>query len=150
MLLHLGPNVITFRTLLHLGQLLHLGLQQAPSKSKCKIILSRDKRLSKRASVGRFFLQVPWPDLLSPDLSCELKLRTLTDIINLGLNTIMPERSTKVHETDRPWLSVRLKQLIARRQKAFASGNQYLFKILRNKVNRERKRCPMLGSYSYC
>ena len=29
MLLHLGPNVITFRTLLHLGQLLHLGLQQA-------------------------------------------------------------------------------------------------------------------------
>ena len=91
--------------------------------------------------MGRFFLQVPWPDLLSPELSCELKLRTLTDIINLGLNTIMPERSTKVHETDRPWLSVRLKQLIARRQKAFASGNQYLFKILRNKVNRERKRC---------
>ena len=28
-LLHLGPNVITFRTLLHLGQLLHLGLQHA-------------------------------------------------------------------------------------------------------------------------
>ena len=27
-LLHLGPNVITSRTLLHLGQLLHLGLQQ--------------------------------------------------------------------------------------------------------------------------
>ena len=26
-LLHLGPNVITFRTLLHLGQLLHIGLQ---------------------------------------------------------------------------------------------------------------------------
>ena len=25
-LLHLGPNVITFRTLLHLGKLLHLGL----------------------------------------------------------------------------------------------------------------------------
>ena len=24
--LHLGPNVMTFRTLLHLGQLLHLGL----------------------------------------------------------------------------------------------------------------------------
>ena len=105
------------------------GIREAPYKSKCKIILSRDKRLSKRASVGRFFLQVPWPDLLSPELSCELKLRTLTDIINFGLNTIMPERSTKVHETDRPWLSVWLKQLIAHRQKAFASGNQYLFKI---------------------
>ena len=72
--------------------------------------------------MGRFFLQVPWSDLLSPDLSSELKLRTLTDIINLGLNTIMPERSPKEYETDRHWLSVQLKQLIARRQKAFASG----------------------------
>ena len=27
-LLHLGPNVFKFRTLLHLGQLLHKGLQQ--------------------------------------------------------------------------------------------------------------------------
>jgi len=53
----------------------------------------------------------------------------------------MPVRSTKAYETDRPWLSVQRKQLIARRQKAFASGNQYLFNILRNKVNRERKRC---------
>ena len=70
---------------------------------------------------------MPWSDLLSPDLSCELKLRTLTDIINLGLNTIMPERSTKVYGTDRSWFSIQLKQLIARRQKAFASGNQYLF-----------------------
>ena len=42
---------------------------------------------------------------------------------------------------DRLWLSTQLKQLITRRQKAFASGNQPLFKILRNKVNRERKRC---------
>ena len=30
-LFHLGPNLITFRTLLHLGQLLHLGLQHSPS-----------------------------------------------------------------------------------------------------------------------
>ena len=31
-LLHLGPNVITFSTLLHLGQLLHLGLLQLDSR----------------------------------------------------------------------------------------------------------------------
>ena len=120
----------------HLSVYMGPGIRETPSKSKCKIILSRDKRPSKRTSVGRFFLQVPWSDLLSPDLSCELKLRTLTDIINLGLNTIMPERSTKVYETARPWLSVQLKQLIARRQKTFASGNQYLFKILRKSESR--------------
>ena len=32
-LLHLGPNVITVRTLLHLAQLLHLGLQQTQASS---------------------------------------------------------------------------------------------------------------------
>ena len=47
----------------------------------------------------------------------------------------------KVHETDRPWLTSQLKALIARRQKAFSSGNELLYKMLRNKVNRERKRC---------
>ena len=36
-LLHLGPNVITFRTLLHLGQLLHLGLQQGRCKKLLKL-----------------------------------------------------------------------------------------------------------------
>ena len=108
------------------------------SKPKRKIIKSRDKRPSKVESVGRFFLGVPWSSLLSPAQSCEEKLPILTGVINFGLDTIMPHH---VHESDRPWVSAQLKQLIVRRQKAFASGNKPLFKILRNKVNRERKRC---------
>ena len=43
-LLHLGPNVITFRTLLHLGQLLHLGLQQGlasvSSGNFCRVLFA--------------------------------------------------------------------------------------------------------------
>ena len=53
----------------------------------------------------------------------------------------MPERSIKVHKTDRPWMTVQLKSLIAPRQEALASGNESLFKLLRNKVNREQKQC---------
>ena len=106
------------------------GIRDKPSKSKRKIIKTRDKRPSKIASVGRFLLQVPWSVLFSFDQPCEEKL---TD-------TIMPERSAKVHETDQPWLTSQLKALIARRQKAFASENEHLFKVLRNKVNCERKR----------
>ena len=111
------------------------------SKPKHKIIKSRDKRPSKVNSVGRFLMEVPWSNLLSSEQTCEGKLSLLTEVINYGLDTIMPVRSIKIHETDRPWVSTQLKQLITRRQKAFASGNQPLFKILRNKVNRERKRC---------
>ncbi|CAB4000419.1 Hypothetical predicted protein [Paramuricea clavata] len=56
----------------------------------------------------------------------------------------MPERSIKVHKTDEPWMNANLKQFIKRRQKAFSSGDVFLYKLLRNKVNRERKRCRMI------
>ncbi|KXJ10174.1 RNA-directed DNA polymerase from mobile element jockey [Exaiptasia diaphana] len=106
--------------------------------------MSRDKRPSKVNSVGRFLLEIPWSSLLEAHPSCESKLTILTDIINFGLDTIMPVRSIKIHESDRPWISTQFKQLVKRRQQAFASGNTPLFKILRNKVNRERKRCRKL------
>ena len=69
------------------------------------------------------------------------KLSLLTEVINYGLDTIMPVRSIRIHETDRPWVLLQLKQLIILRKKLFTSGNLPLFKILSNKVNRVRKRC---------
>ena len=45
----------------------------------------------------------------------------------------MPERSVKVNENDRPWMTSTLKRLILQRQKAFAAGNKSVFKLLRNK-----------------
>jgi len=117
---------------------------RSASKPKHKIIKSRDKRPSKVNSVRRFLLEIPWSSLLSSDQSCEGKLSLLTEVINCGLDTIMPVRSIKIHEADRPWVSKHLKQLIIRRQKVFSTGNQPLFKILRNKINREGKRCRMV------
>ena len=111
------------------------------TKSDCpnKItIKSRDKR---SVTTARYLMEIPWPDLMTTTHSSSKKLSILTELINYGLNTIMPERSIKVHKTDRAWMTVQLKLLIARRQKALASGNESLFKLLRKKVNRERKRC---------
>ena len=51
-LLHLGPNVITFRTLLHLGQLLHLGLQQMFHRSDRKF--SKVMQILERVSALRY------------------------------------------------------------------------------------------------
>ena len=116
------------------GNRVNLG----PQKKSIKV---RDKRPSKVASLGRFFLNVPWDHILSSSQSSDDKLIAFTEIINYGLNTIMPERTVKVHVNDRPWMTSHLKRLIQQRQKAFASDNKFMFKLLRNKVNRERKRC---------
>ena len=109
-----------------------------PQKTTIKV---RDKRPSNVASLGRFLLNIPWENILSSLRSSDDKLTTFTEIINYGLNTIMPERSIKVNPNDRPWMTSHLKRLILQRQKAFALGNNFMFKLLRNKVNRERKRC---------
>ena len=57
---------------------------------------------------------------------------------------IMPEQSIKIHHNDQPWVNSSLKSLINWRQKALASGDITVFKLLRNKVNREQKRCRKL------
>ena len=74
---------------------------------------------------------MPWAALLNFVHSCEEKLKILTKVlvIKYRLDTIMPQRSIRVHETDQPWLNDQLKQLNARLQKAFASGNLTLFKV---------------------
>ncbi|CAB4028709.1 Hypothetical predicted protein, partial [Paramuricea clavata] len=89
-------------------------------------------------------MKIPWTNLLFKTQSSDEKLNIFTEIIRYGLDTIMPERSIKVHKTDKPWMYANLKQLIKRRQKAFSSGDVFLYKLLRNKVNRERKRCQMI------
>ena len=120
----------------HHSVLIEANVRDKNLKSQYKTIKARDKCPSKRARLGRFLLQLPWSELLSAEQTCEQKRQTLTDVINHGLNTIMPERSIiRVHETDRPWISVQLKDLIARHQQALASGNRMLSMILRNEVN---------------
>ena len=73
------------------------GIHEKLSKPELKVIKTRDKRPGKKASVGRFLLQVPWSELSpppppTPDQSCEDKLIILTEIVNYWLDTIMPER----------------------------------------------------------
>ena len=119
----------------------HLSITVLPnirqkSQTESKIIQTRDKRPSRVASLGRYLLEIPWGAVLSENKSCDDKLAAVTRIIDYGFDAIMP-----VHQTDRPWLNADLKRLIHKRQQAFSSDDTLLFKLLRNKVNRERKSC---------
>lgn len=98
------------------------------------------------ACLGRYLLEFLWDTALRQNESCDDKLAAVTQIINYGLDTIMPVRSVKVHQTDRPWINadLKLKRLAQKIQQAFASGDTFLFKLLRNKVNRKRTRCKAI------
>ena len=58
-------------------------------QTQTKVVKSRDKKPS-NVSLGRFFLNIPWEPLLLPHRYREDKLSLVTQMINYGLNTIMP------------------------------------------------------------
>ena len=65
-----------------------------------------------------------------------MKTTYFNDIIQIGLNTLMPTKTVKLHRNDAPWMTSHLKFLIDQRQKALNEKNTHLFRFYRNK---ERK-----------
>jgi hypothetical protein len=63
----------------------------------------------------------------------------MTDLIDNGLNHIMPIQQEKDHVNDRPWITPKFKKLIRQHQNAFSSGDTERFRMFRNLVHRERK-----------
>ena len=51
---------------------------------------------------------IPWANFLSDDKSGEEKLATFTDIIDLGLNILMPGKSIRVYPTDLPGMNAEI------------------------------------------
>ena len=56
------------------------------------------------------------------------------------MNATLPLRSKTIQTNEPRWINPTLKKLI-RRQRALFQGNMPLFRLLRNRVNRERKVC---------
>ena len=111
-------------------------------QSSRKFVTVRDTRASNKAALGRYLSSIDWASTINSKDNCTGKLDTLTDLIKIGLNHIMPEKVIKVHINDAPWMSTKLKDLIRMRQVAFYSNkNSIQFKFYRNAVNRERKLC---------
>ncbi|CAB4015174.1 Hypothetical predicted protein [Paramuricea clavata] len=109
-------------------------------QSSRKFVTVRDTRASNKAALGRYLSSIAWASTINSKDNCTGKLDTLTDLIKIGLNHIMPEKVIKVHTNDAPWMSTKLKDLIRMRQVAFYSNNNSIqFKFYRNAVNRERK-----------
>ena len=124
----------------------HLSIELLP-KSRAqipkqrKIVHSRDLRLSSRLAIRSYLEKVDVPALLDNVNTCTEKTKLFETIVNTGLNLILPLGSKTVYLNDPPWFNPTLKNLIKRRQRAVTKGNSSEFRILRNRVNRERKIC---------
>ena len=106
-----------------------------------KLVITGDMRRSRKRELGRYLTSCKWDVTLDHLKTCEEKLELFTDLIYLGINTIMLNKSIILHVNDPTWITANFKNLIKKRQAAFSNGNSELFRYYCNRVNRERKIC---------
>lgn len=104
-------------------------------------VKKRDLRPSSRLAMRSYLQQVDVPSLLGTVESCAEKVLLLDTIIKTGLDFILPLRPKTIHSSEPPWMNPTFKNLIKSRQSALSNGNMVNFRLLRNRVNRERKIC---------
>ena len=137
--------------MLHLLSALHSG-SPITAPSKCsqssefqqldkKKVISRDLRPSNRHAMRLYLEQVDAAAKIAREEKSERKVSMLQTILQTGLDIILPLKSKTVYANEPPWINPTLKKLIKKRQRALNQGDHAEFKLLRNRVNRERKIC---------
>ena len=92
-----------------------------------------------RRAFGKWLADINWNNLYRAE-SCEKKLDFFQTVINTGLECFFPSKIVKLHDHDKPWVTVEFKRIIENRQRAFRQGKSLLYRRLRNLANRESKR----------
>ena len=124
----------------HFVVLLEPKLRSMRNTCSRRSLTRRDTRPSRKCDPGTYLGSIDSSVLDSvPD--CESKLQLFHDLVKIGLDTIMPLKTIKLHIDDAPWVSAEFKALIKSRQKAFTQGDTVRFRHPRNITNRERKLC---------
>ncbi|PFX26077.1 putative RNA-directed DNA polymerase from transposon X-element [Stylophora pistillata] len=102
-----------------------------PSK---RVIGTRVSNSESKMAFGRYITGLDWSLIDTMD-SVQDKYSVLSELIQIGLDSILPTKRVKIHQNDAPWISLRLKSLISRRQTAYHSRNKRLFNYYRNMLN---------------
>ena len=98
---------------------------------------------SSREAFGRWCSTHDWFSDTQESVSATNLTASFTSDLLSAIEQFFPAKSIKIHETDKPWMSPTVKELIIKRQRAFHSGNGVLWRYYRNKVQyeiRSRKR----------
>ena len=115
--------------------------QRASTSRSKQTVISRDLRPSNRHAMRLYLEQVDVAAKIAAEESCERKVSMRQTILQTGLDIILPLKSKTVYPNEPPWINSTLKKLIKKRQRALNQGDHAEFKLLRNRVNRERKMC---------
>ena len=95
----------------------------------------RDMRDSAWRALGRWITQKDWTPILNAS-SCEQKFQLLMSELDGAISIFLPQKISKKHPTDRPWITSKIKMWIGKRQSAFSrhGKDSGAYRHWRNKV----------------
>ena len=95
----------------------------------------RDMRDSAWRAFGRWITQKDWTPILNAS-SCEQKFQLLMSELDGAISIFLPQKISKKHPTDRPWITSKIKMWIGKRQSAFSrhGKDSGAYRHWRNKV----------------
>jgi len=95
---------------------------------------------SKIRHFGQWIVTHEWTEVISTD-SADSKTAALYNTLCAALDKYFPQKRTKVHTNDKPWITTAIKALIRKRQTAYRHGQSHLYKFLRNRITRLISTC---------
>ena len=104
-----------------------------PQISK-EIIFKRDTRNSCIHDFGHWITSFSWKELYS-SITCQDKFERFYQLLTNAIDKFLSRRF-RIHNSDKPWITTKIKSWIKRRQKCLAQHGKHspLFKLWRNKV----------------
>ena len=103
--------------------------------NKIKKSSVRSFKDSNLRSFGTWIQNHDWDEVMNT-YGVQAKTDTFYAQLNDAIETHFPLVTVKHHESDKPWITQKIKNLIRERQTAFIKGNTTEWKFLRNKIKR--------------
>ena len=89
-------------------------------------------------NIARELNSVNWSEMYKIN-DCQEQVNFLYSRINVAVDKCAPMCEFKQTNNDKPWITEYFKNSVEMRNKAFVSGDNTLYRVLRNRVNRLRK-----------
>ena len=125
----------------HYTVLIHPPQSSLTSKNKKRAVSRRDLRASRIRDFGQWITQQSWDDVISITLvnkKFDIFINTLKDAVD----KFLPIEKTYVSASGKPWITGKIKSLIAKRQKLLKFGKDSpAYKEARNAVQKECENC---------
>ena len=90
-------------------------LSNTCAKNTNYTVFKRDLRPSRIRDFGRWITQQDWQNVFNEPLVKD-KFEAFTSILSYGVDTYLPFRKIRRCSSDKPWITTKLKSLVAKRQ----------------------------------